>query len=966
MSLELANKRIDDAINSGDTFLDLSICELGQHEPREIGRLFTRINKNLPDLTALYLHGNQLSALPPELGQLTALATLYLDGNQLSALPPELGQLTALTELYLDDNQLSALPPELGQLTALTGLYLSGNQLSSLPPELGQLTALTGLYLSGNQLSSLPPELGQLTALTTLYLNANQLSSLPPELGQLTALTELYLDGNPLDEPPPEVISQGTGAILKYLREKSTESARQWTSKMLVVGEGGVGKTQLISSLMEKEFETESGTTFGIDIAPWQITHPKENDCQLTLKVWDFGGQTIYHATHQFFLTNRSLFVLVWNARYGYAKCDVVKWLDTIELLAPDSPVMIVATHVDERPEADLPFEDLKKKYPQIVGEWWVSNRERNLKDGIDNLRKAVIENALELPLMGNEWPKSWLDAGKLVREKAESKKKVTLKQLCDILTDAGVPSDSHPTVAKLLHELGDILYFDDDDELKEHVILNPHWVTQRISDILVSDLVEKKVGILTTEAMNQIWIDSDIDASMANRLLRLMERFDLSYRIPDDFEDRSLIVQKLDEDPADYRDVWDAHLDTPGCKEITMKFDLTQTKPAGIPTWFIARSHRFTQTLHWLHGALFGSPRKEPKHLALVLSPVGETYLTITVRGPSPHSFFSLLKDGLELTLDRFEGLKDKLVRTVPCPDPSDIDCNHEFDFALLENRIAREKPKPTIECPKCLEDVSVNEMLYGISPVTEQKVIDRIDVLEVSLKEHGDENTDKIISELDELRELSQRQFLLTYNAFQRLLESQTPRVFTLRPENRATWKARLFGTKWKLQLYCEAPGCWHPSCEPQDEDQKGLYTIKDNDTFFQKAAPWIRRLVTVLKYTAPLGTTIACAVEDVNKLIKDDIKLMGELIKILPIGKDDIITEHLQEVARDEFRRKLPSRYGDLHRESLSELRKLMISLDKEGVEAGEMGGLRKVMTPEGHWLWLCPRHREEVQA
>ena len=45
-----------------------------------------------------------------------------LSGNQLTTLPPEIGQLTALTRLNLFDNQLTTLPPEIGQLTALTEL----------------------------------------------------------------------------------------------------------------------------------------------------------------------------------------------------------------------------------------------------------------------------------------------------------------------------------------------------------------------------------------------------------------------------------------------------------------------------------------------------------------------------------------------------------------------------------------------------------------------------------------------------------------------------------------------------------------------------------------------------------------------------------------------------------------------------------------------------------------------------
>jgi len=169
----------------------------------EFIRLLTE--KKLANLTYLILSDNQLTRLPPEIGQLQALTSLDLSDNQLASLPPEIGQLQALTLLNLSDNHLASLPPEIGQLQALTSLTLSGNQLASLPPEIGQLQALTLLNLSGNQLASLPPEIGQLQALTSLYLHNNQLASLPPEIGQPQALTSLYLSGNQLASLPPEI-----------------------------------------------------------------------------------------------------------------------------------------------------------------------------------------------------------------------------------------------------------------------------------------------------------------------------------------------------------------------------------------------------------------------------------------------------------------------------------------------------------------------------------------------------------------------------------------------------------------------------------------------------------------------------------------------------------------------------------------------------------------------------------------
>ena len=737
---------------------------------------------------------------------------------------------------------------------------------------------------------------------------------------------------------------------------------------MLVVGEGAVGKTQLIRSLLDEQFEVESDTTQGIEIRPVNFTHPSEENVDIQLKAWDFGGQSIYHATHQFFLSNRSLFIVVWNPRMGYEQCKLFYWLDTIKSLAPQSPIMLVATHIDER-TADLPYDELVNQYPQIVGEWSVSNKDHDAGGGMANLRCDVIQTALGLPLMGEAWPTSWLNAANRIRAHGNNFRKITVDELWELMDcdeELPVPEGDRQVLANWLHDLGDILYFHDDEELKDTVILDPHWVTRKISDVLVSDLVAPGVGILTHEAMQQIWDDEEIDGIVANRLLRLMENFDLSYRIPEDRDDRSLVVEKLSEDTVPHDSVWDSQLKVPGCKEIRMIFDLGQKKPAGVPTWFIARSHRFTQGLHWLHGALFGDHRENPRHLALVLAPAGQEHVSITVRGPNPHAFFVLLRDGLEYVLARFKGLKDQIVRKIPCPDPNESGCKSNFRLSDLERRLALDVPRTEIECPGCLAYHSVTELLFGISQATERQVLDRLDEMEESLlSSDADtrveviENREILKAEIAELTQLSQRQFLTLFNSQQHFPESMTPRVFTLRSADAENWReaiASIWQKKWKLQLYCEAPGCWHPPGV-----NLGLYDVRINKQFFSgEVGKWIKRLVNVLKYTAPIvGPTIAFAFEDINKLIKEDVRLMTELVKKLPE-----LSDHKDLLSRitdgDEFRHKNPNEHRG---ESLMPLRQLLLSLDPD-LKLGKMGGLTRTLTPEGHYLWLCDGHRKEM--
>ncbi len=166
--------------------------------PPEIGQLTS--------LQFLNLNGNKLTVLPPETVQLTGLRSLDLSGNELTALPLEICQLTSLQSLNLSGNKLTALPPEIVQLTELQSLDLSGNDLAMLPPEIVQLTELQSLDLSGNDLTMLPPEIVQLTGLWSLDLSGNDLTMLPPEIVQLTGLRSLDLSGNDLTMLPPEIV----------------------------------------------------------------------------------------------------------------------------------------------------------------------------------------------------------------------------------------------------------------------------------------------------------------------------------------------------------------------------------------------------------------------------------------------------------------------------------------------------------------------------------------------------------------------------------------------------------------------------------------------------------------------------------------------------------------------------------------------------------------------------------------
>jgi len=71
---------------------------------------------------------------------------------------------------------------------------------------------------------------------------------------------------------------------------------------------------------------------------------------------------------------------------------------------------------------------------------------------------------------MGQQWPTAWLNAANAIR--AMSEKHIAPQKMFDVMTSHGVTNTSQRVLAQWMHELGDILYFADNPELSDLVIL--------------------------------------------------------------------------------------------------------------------------------------------------------------------------------------------------------------------------------------------------------------------------------------------------------------------------------------------------------------------------------------------------------------------------------------------------------------------------------------------------------------
>ncbi|MDM8567684.1 leucine-rich repeat domain-containing protein [Candidatus Halobeggiatoa sp. HSG11] len=295
------------------------------------------------------------------------------------------------TKLDLCEQQLTTIPPEIFESTDLTELYLDNNQLTELPAEITQLKQLERLYLANNKFIEIPTEIIQLPNLEVISFVNNKIKVIPETVTNLPKLKTISLYKNPLIFPPQEIAIKGSQETLTFLR---AEKQPKWTAKLILVGNARAGKTTLLKALKKDTVDTDEKPTHGIAVGNWSLEHPTK-DVTMQLKTWDFGGQTIQQLTHQFFLTDQALFVLVWDSSVGYKNGKVRYWLENIQAKAPNSLILLVATHIDEGFNAKLPFKDFKRKYPQIIGHYEVDSLSGK---NIDTVLKDISETVTQLP----------------------------------------------------------------------------------------------------------------------------------------------------------------------------------------------------------------------------------------------------------------------------------------------------------------------------------------------------------------------------------------------------------------------------------------------------------------------------------------------------------------------------------------------------------------------------------------
>jgi internalin A len=757
-SLNLSKNRINDG-NLLRDLVNLTLIDLHRNNIKDAGFLNNMINLNnlnisaneiidgsflgkLTNLTALNLSGNQIKG-GVYFNNLTNLSSLNLSGNQISD-GGFLANLTNLRTLDLGSNEIRS-GLFLEKLTNLTHLNLSGNQISGDGSFLKNLTKLISLNLHGNQINN-ELFLKELVNLNYLNLNGNQITDVlffkklneldrvnlkNNQINDLNPLLffirdrgmkivwknhevvseEINVAGNPITNPPIEIVKQGNEAILNYFAEKErTGTEKSLEAKVVLIGEGQAGKTSLRTRLLRpgEALPKKEDRTKGLDIEIEKYQYPLINGELMRLNVFDFGGQDHYKPLHQFFYSKNTLYVLV-SKNGDVAVNDFDFWLDTAQLFGQRSPVLLVHNL----------FGDVRSSFNRSKYERF----EDTIKDCLDvNLadfedhRWPEVQSRIEyfasrLPHVHEEIPKSWANVRRalLARRDEQVLHLEDYFALCALEENGAMDQARALRCSEYLHDIGVILHYQDDADLREYVIVRNEWATDAAYRVIDDGEIEKRNGYFSRQKdLPRIWHQPEY-SKMRLQLLQLMRRFRLCY--PLKAEDEYIAPQLLPVSPPEgYEWIPDQDL------VVYVEYDFL---PPGLMSQLIVECYLLIageRRLVWRDGAVLELDNGEARAEILLQKRSGKQTIGIRAQGRKRRDLMTIVDTKLEELHKPFgDGLKaDKKIPCI-CTRCAQTDDKWYFNLSELENR--QREGRYTKECEKSpFEAVSINALLGNV----------------------------------------------------------------------------------------------------------------------------------------------------------------------------------------------------------------------------------------------------------
>ncbi len=671
----------------------------------------------------LSLNGNKISKME-NLHHLKNLDTLYLDKNLIKKLE-NINENINLSKLDLNENYIESIE-ELKDNNNLIFLGLSNNKIQDISV-LHKHSKIQQLYLSQNPLNSIDV-IENLPDLKRVVLSNTGITSLKPLMTIIKKGIPVKLiygfedtgdgifikDNNELDISK-EIIEQGNDAIIQFyeLQQNKSHALDEIylnEAKLILVGEGKVGKTSLRVKLInpEAELPKDDERTRGIDID--QYSFQLKNQETYKAHIWDFGGQNIQYALHRFFMTENSLYILMTESRNERDK-NFMYWFQNIDLFGgKNSPILIVMNlmHGDRGANIDIAsyVSEFKKIINNEILEVNLLNPEQD--NCLQKLRTIVEQQLENLPHIRKPVFRCWLDVREaLLSEAKDNKNFIDMKRYEEICDNNGVNGEEHrKLVGRYLHNLGIVLWYHDKDYLRNIMILKPMWAITAIYKIIDDKKIQDNKGKFDNTDLDSLWNEVSYKFSK-DELTSMLKVFKICFQRR--YKNEYIVPALMEANPPAIAKGWD----NSGCTTVTFEYVFM---PKGIANQLTADLHQHIQD-ELNHVWAYGLVLHYAEDLGTMAMIVENTYnrkITIDVKGNYANRFLGTIIQELKNINNSYFGLKSEMKIPCTCSKCKTLDTPQLYTEQDLLEKL--KDNKTTVFCNKLDDRVSIQPVLESI----------------------------------------------------------------------------------------------------------------------------------------------------------------------------------------------------------------------------------------------------------
>lgn len=558
----------------------------------------------------------------------------------------------------------------------------------------------------------------------------------------------------------------------------------------------------------------------------------------------------------------------------------VEQWLAMIQHRAgTDARVHVVATHGGPSSRVSAIDETrLRERFGELIAGF--HDVDSKFPDTLPELKAAIATTAAGLRHTRRWYPASWQRVREDLGKSGEQS--LSYEDYLEATQRNGLTEIGARSLAVNSHTLGYWIYYADEPALAQVVILKPDWLSVAIAAVLEDSEAAGSGGLVPHRTFGRIWSTPapgsgfQYSHSQQEMLLRMMERFELTYRVPEleAGEPLSLVGQLVPSARPDLTEVWEEFRqgEPEGveiCQVVERGTD-RPVRPEGLIYRLIVRLHRQSldraqapEGAYWRGGLVV-----QNRYKARALIILTENGVRVQGRGPDQSGYVHQIADEIRDCVEGFwSGLMT--IAKVPCGESCRLGTPGRglFDVdKLMDARYKHGQKKFPCPASGCEEWPSIDDLLGSVSTGTAEA--DRLEAIQTGLEEVAARQaagTQRVLASIDDFRDDVKASFAANAAKLDEILGLQNdeakdgPRLFTLAPMERTLLHPGWTTRRMQLTLYCEYSRLPVHALDPH-HPEAGIYAIDVPKDWWVKALPLLKVTSALLKPF--LGISLAVA--------------------------------------------------------------------------------------------------------